>query len=248
MSDHWETFPCQMGDHVAWISYDHGIRFELEGIPFNNSARFAAVLKQPDERGLPSGEEFARLNAIEDQLLEEISEKDGIQVGRVTTNGKRHFFFFTSLPENVIAAMAEKLAKQHGYEILFAHEHDPERSVYWNQLFPTEEDWQVIQDLRVQNALCKEGDALATPRPIEHWAYFKTVGERERFVALLGNRFEGCDLYESPDSERGIYTAKLVHTGLPDYRSMNPFTTLLNRSARECGGDYDGWETQVCRA
>jgi hypothetical protein len=236
-----------MGGHIAWVSYDHGIRSELEGNPFTNSARFAVVLKQPDEQGLPSGEEFARLNAIEDQLLEEIPEKDGLQVGRVTTKGKRHFFFITFLAENVIAAMAEELAKQHGYEILFAHEHDPEKSVYWDQLFPTDEDWQVIQDLRVQDALRKEGDSLATPRPIEHWGYFKSVAERERFVALVADRFEGCELYESPSSERGIYTTKLVHTALPDYRSMNSFTIFLNRSARECGGDYDGWETQVIR-
>lgn len=247
MSDHWETFPCQMGDHVAWISYDHGFRAEIDDMSFANCTRFAVVLKQPDERGLPSGEEFTQLNLLEDQLVDEIAEKDGVQVGRITTNGKRHFIFFTSLADNAIAAIAKKLAGQHGYKILYTHEPDPEKSSYWNELFPTEADWQVIKDLRVEAALSREGEAFATPRPIEHWAYFKTTAERERFVALVHHRFEGCELYELSDGENGSYTAKLVHTGLPDYRSMNSFTILLNRSARECNGDYDGWETQVCR-
>jgi hypothetical protein len=247
MSDHWETFPCQMGEHAAWISYDHGLRNELDRLPFANCARFAVTLIQPDDRGLPHGGEFEKLNAIEDQLLEEIPSTVGIQIGRVTTNGKRFFFFFTLLDDDAVANIAEKLASAYQYKISYAHEADPERSCYWNDLFPTANDWQVIQDIRVQEALRNDGDNLTTPRPIEHWAYFKTEADRDRFVATVGSRFDACDLYETPDSDEGKYTAKLKHTGLPDYRSMNSVTILLSNTARECNGDYDGWETEVCR-
>jgi len=248
MSDHWEMFPCQMGDHAAWISYDHGIRKELDNLSFANCARFAITLRQPDDRGLPVGDEFGWLNAVEDKLVEEIPERVGIHIGRVTTNGKRFFFFLTSLDEAAIANIAETLASLNQYEIEYVHKSDTERSCYWDDLFPTDNDWQVIQDIRVQDALREEGDSLTTPRPIEHWTYFRNEADRERFVALLGNRFDACELYETPDSDRGIYTAKLKHIGLPDYRSMNSTTIFLNNTARECGGDYDGWETEVCRS
>ncbi len=248
MSDHWETFPCQMGEHAAWISYDHGLRKELDTLPFANCARFAVTLAHPDDRGFPSGDEFGRLNVIEDQLVEEIPDTAGIQIGRVTTNGKRYFFFFTSLDKTVIARIAEKLASVHKHEISYVCEPDPERSCYWNDLFPTDNDWQVIQDIRVQESLRNEGDDLSTPRPIEHWVYFKTEADRDRFVSAVGSKFEACELYETPDSERGIYTAKLKHDGLPDYRSMSSVTILLNNTARDCNGDYDGWETEICRS
>ena len=247
MSDHWETFPCQMGEHPAWISYNHGIRKELDSLSFANCARFGIPLAQPDDKGLPVGDEFARLNAVEDRLVEEIPETAGVQIGRVTTNGKRFFFFFTSFDEATIANIAEKLASLHKYKISYAHEPDPEKSCYWNDLFPTDNDWQVIQDIRVQDALKNDGDSLTTPRPIEHWAYFKSEADRERFVSLVVSRFEAYELYETPDSNRGVYTAKLKHTSLPDYRSMNSTTIFLNNTARECGGDYDGWETEVCQ-
>jgi hypothetical protein len=93
----------------------------------------------------------------------------------------------------------------------------------------------------------KEGDSLQTPRPIEHWAYFKTEPQRAAFVASVKDAFEGIDLYETSDVKGGRFTAKLSHVGLPDYRSMNKTTLQLSRAARKNGGKYDGWETQVCK-
>jgi hypothetical protein len=248
MSDHWETFPCAMGDHVAFISYDHGIRRELEKLPFPYFARYEVTIKNPDDRGLPVGDEFSRLNEFEDQLAREISEAQGVQVGRITTNGRRYFHYYTSHDEASAALISQRMAANHDYVASLSHSLDLDRSHYWNELFPTSDDWQVIQDMRVEESLRKEGDPLVEPREIEHWAYFKTEAERERFVASVQERFTAVELYESPESDRGVFTAKLRHTGLPDYRSMNKFTLLLSRAAQENGGDYDGWETQVCRS
>ena len=247
MSEHWETFPCQMGDHVAWISYDHGLGAEIESLPFSNCARFAVVLKSPDERGLPSGEEFSHLNAIEDQLTGVLSGQTGIQAGRITTGGKRYFIFFTSWTEADVASLAEQLAKQFDQQILFCCEPDAERSAYWSELYPTEDDWQVIQDIRTEDALRREGEAFTTLRPISHWVHFDDPQDRERFIRLASERVEVCERSESAQDDLVSYTIRLEHTGLPDFGSMNPLTLFLTRSAKECGGDYDGWETKVCR-
>ena len=40
MSDHWEFFPCQMGDDVAFIFYDHGIRDSIDAFPSSTRNRF----------------------------------------------------------------------------------------------------------------------------------------------------------------------------------------------------------------
>ena len=84
------------------------------------------------------------------------------------------------------------------------------------------------------------------PRAIEHWAYFNADADRSAFVATVRHGFDAIELYETNGRERGQFTAKLTHTSLPDYRSMNHTTLLLSRAARQHGGDYDGWETQVC--
>jgi Family of unknown function (DUF695)/Regulator of ribonuclease activity B len=247
MSDHWEQFPCTMGDHTAFISYDHGIREELASLDFPNFASFKIELLAADDQGLPNGDEFAKLNEIENYLCSELSGAEGVQVGRITTNGRRYFHFYTLLTETVCDTIAQHAATLHGHSIDLLHEIDPERRHYWNELFPTEDDWQVIQDLRVQEALERAGDMLRIARPIEHWVYFRTEAERSAFVDRVKHAFDNVELYESPDARDGPFTARLTHTGIPDYRSMNSTTLLLSRSARENGGKYDGWETQACK-
>jgi hypothetical protein len=196
---------------------------------------------------LPQRDEFVRLNDIEDKLTREIESVGGRAIGRITTNGARHFFFYTAADEAQCEAIARRTAAEVGYGILFAHEADPEREAYWTELFPTDDDWQVIQDLRVEQALWDNGDNLDQPRPIEHWAYFKTLADRQRFVSLVGRRFETVREFEARDSREGTYAVTLSHTGPPDYHSMNGFTIVFAREARECGGEYAGWETRVCK-
>lgn len=247
MSDHWETFPCTMGDNVAFITYDHGIRTELDGLPFANCARFDISLKNPNDKKLPQGDEFSWLNDVEDQLTKGLTEEKSVSVGRVTTNGRRYIHYYTSQDETTAEAVARNVATSNGYTISLTFSLDPEHSHYWNELFPTDNDWQVIQDMRVEYSLRKEGDPLTSPREVEHWAYFHNSSDRERFVDAVTHQFAAVELYETPDNDRGIYTAKLAHTSLPDHRSINKFTMLLNRAAKDAGGDYDGWETSVCR-
>ncbi|WP_119303086.1 hypothetical protein [Dongia deserti] len=35
------------------------------------------------------------------------------------------------------------------------------------------------------------------------------------------------------------------HTGLPDADSVTEITEMLSLTAESCGGEYDGWKTQV---
>ena len=247
MSDRWESFPCTIGHSPGFISFDLGVREEFEKLAHGHLACYRVSLQAPDERGLPHGDEFARLNAIEDALVAAM-RGDGIQVGRVTAGGFRYFHFYTSLAEAAAGTLARRMGAEHGYDIALRYEHDPERRVYRDELFPTEDDWQVIQDMRVQESLRSQGDDLTQPREIQHWAFFASGEDRDRFVAAAGGGFAGIECYTSPGATPGEFAVTLRHVGLPDYRSMNAYTLRLNRAAIEANGNYDGWETVVCRS
>jgi hypothetical protein len=247
MSDHWETFPCAMGDHEAWISFDHGVREQIDALPFGNVAKFKVLLQAADGSGLPQGDELARLGDIQAKLAERIEAVGGRLVGRINTNGACYFFFYTAANEEQCDSIAQITAAESGYELLLAHEPDPKRQTYWGELYPTEADWQVIRDLRVEKALRDKGDSLNQPRPIEHWVYFKSAADRRSFVSLVGSRFESVQEFDSPQSRTHSFGVRLTHTGRPDYRSMNDFTISLACQAKECEGEYDGWETKVCK-
>ena len=107
-----------------------------------------------------------------------------------------------------------------------------------------------MSDERVKNAgvaatLQEQGDALDVPRPVRHWAYFKTPADRDRFIASLGMRFESVETHENPESPAAPCEVTVFHVGLPDAESMTAVTTMLERLATASGGEYDGWETQV---
>jgi len=98
---------------------------------------------------------------------------------------------------------------------------------------------------RVADTLIEHGDALAEARPVQHWAYFPTAEARAQFIAFIGRRFSGIDSHTNPMSEGREHAVTFWHTGVPDSDSMTEITGMLSLAAESCGGEYDGWETQV---
>ena len=95
--------------------------------------------------------------------------------------------------------------------------------------------------------LIESGDALVEARPIQHWAYFSTEESRAQFIALIEQRFSGIDAQMNPMSEGKDHAVTFWHNGVPDPDSMTEITGRLSLAAESCGGEYDGWETQVIR-
>ena len=108
-------------------------------------------------------------------------------------------------------------------------------------------DFERSENQRVADALIESGDALAEPRPIQHWAYFPTEEGRAQFIALIGQQFSGIDSHMNPISRGNEHAVTFWHTGVPDSDSMTEITGMLSLAAESCGGEYDGWETQVIR-
>lgn len=247
MSDQWEMYPCTIGGHAAFISYDHGVGRQLDALPFPNHVGFRIRLDAPDERGLPTRDEFAKLDMLEDYLVGQFRDGQGMQVGRVTYGGRRDLHFYAACGEDECLAIADRAASACGYRIEVRFEPDPAHTAYWDELYPTAEDWQVITDRRLEDTLRSHGDSLLQSRTIEHWAYFKSAAARDAFVEDVAHLAQCVDRHALSDGRDEPFAAKLAHEGQPDYHSMNPITLGLLRAARRHDGSYDGWETMVCR-
>lgn len=97
----------------------------------------------------------------------------------------------------------------------------------------------------VADALIEHGDTLAEARPVQHWAYFQTEESRAQFIAFIERRFTGIETHMNPMSRGREHAVTFWHTGVPDSDSMTEITRMLSLAADSCGGEYDGWETQV---
>jgi hypothetical protein len=245
MSDEWIFFPCQMGECRAFIFYDHGIRDSIANAP-SQLLKVRATFKQPLPNGLPANEEFQRLTQLEDALQALVQDKKSIYVGRVTVDGHRHFYIYTAESEAEWSLGLDQLGAQHDYPLGYVLKTDEGHDGYWKELFPTDDDWQVIQDLRVIETLEKEGDDGSASRCIDHWAYFPSYPAAQEFSEWAKGQGYGSSSTEVTDDSK--FRVRFSHEGSVRLDDITSHTIALRRKASELGGDYDGWETPICKS
>jgi hypothetical protein len=247
MEDHWEVYPCHMGEHEAFVSYNHGAKDEIDAFPAPTFVKVRAAIRAPDDRGLPTRAEFDALCSLEDRLESFIAESEGLFVGRVTVDGARYFHAYVKLPEEDVAAFVKALGEESGYDLRCVCRPDPERTGYWQDLFPSEAEWQLIQDMKVVRHLEENGDSLAQSRRVDHWAYFDSAEARDAFaewVVAQGYQIGKDCLPSEKSPQHGV---QFFHSCAPRPFAINEHTAALRAKAAELGGDYDGWETAVIK-
>ncbi len=245
MSDHWQTYGCQIDDQMAFVTYDHGAARELDSLPFENLAVFGIAIANPTPGGMPAGDELAQLTALEDYLGELLQPARAVFVGRITCNGIRSLYAYTLLTRDECGALALQVEQHTGRPITLRHCADLTRAGYWQELFPTDDDLQVIKDMRTHEILRERGDPLTEPREIQHWAYFKSAESRRAFIEQVAEQLPALHCDSEYESKDGQFAVTFKHVGLPDWQSMNTFTVTLNLLATKAGGEYDGWETKL---
>lgn len=236
-----------VGESAASIAYDHGIRESIDDFAVDRLVQFTLLYKAPAENGLPTNEEFDVAVDIEDQLEAFAIENGGIYVGRLTVDGKRIFNTYLDTDELAIERIKRDIAATHGYSLAVTHRDDPEKQGYWKELFPTADDWQMIQDLKVTQHLQENGDSLTKPRRVDHWAYFENRADVTQFKEWLGEQqFNVHEESENADYPKP-FGIQFFRTDLPDLYEINSVTFAIRKAVTRFSGTYDGWETSVER-
>jgi regulator of RNase E activity RraB len=105
------------------------------------------------------------------------------------------------------------------------------------------EDHEREQNRLAVEALQDNGDDLATPREIDHFIYFDDHDGLTRFEQQAEGL--GFRLRHHVQTEEGRPGLQVYRIDIPSFERIDQVTLPLYRAARECGGQYDGWESQV---
>jgi hypothetical protein len=246
MSGDWRYFMCTMGENLASIMVDVGISQKIKGAP-RDLAILSQTYKHPDDRGLPTNEEFDAAVAIEKQIENFVAFGRDAYVGRITKEGERIFFIYTLREESRWQVLVDRLVAESGYEIELQMEHDPEHYNYWKYLYPTPDDWQVIGDMDVIESLKKSNDDPEADHKFEHWSYFPNEASARRFITWAQSDRFTYVAEESGPTDDGKHRVIVCHVGPTIQRNVSNHTIALRRKAEEFGGEYDGWETAAVR-
>jgi uncharacterized protein (TIGR01619 family) len=245
LQDDWDFYPCLVdGDHAS-IFVNLGL---MKVAPIQNLSSMAYVrvqMRNPQENGLSSQEEYPSLLALEDSMLPRLVKPNEVTyVGRNTSGGCRDFYFYVAQArewnERVASAMSE--VKEYQYEA--GTREDSQWTVYSKFLYPSERSMQRIQNRRTCDALASNGDDPSKDREIDHWVYFQDSVSRDDFVkAALKQGFQMRCITDPSDEEDESYGAQIFRTDSPNDIDTPVF--ILFDLASNLGGDYDGWECPV---
>ncbi|NKF20920.1 DUF695 domain-containing protein [Solimonas marina] len=247
MTDKWDFYFCRVDDQPASIFVDLGIAGDAPMRTLPVMAYVRVFMRRPRPDGLSSNEDFEELKSIEDCLDQQLSSSTSVYVGRNTSNACRDFYFYTTATTSWKEDVSLALAAFADLRFESGTRDDPEWKAYLGFLHPSEEEMERIQNRRACEALENAGDKLAAERPIEHWAYFNQSTDRTAFIEkaeALG--YKVLDTWP-PDAESERFGVNVGASGIPSLQNIDDLTIPLWRAARECNGEYDGWETEVVR-
>jgi regulator of RNase E activity RraB len=245
MSRDWDFYFCRVDDKPASVFVDLGVVQEVVA-KFPHMAYMRVYLRIPRPDGLSSREEFESLTAIEGALESPLtSSKTTVYIGRNTSDGCRDFYCYTNKPQDWGRFVDSLMRSFPGYEFDYDTREDPEWKTYFGFLYPSEEDRERIQNRRTCESLEKNGDTLDRAREIDHWIYFCDENLASCFfqkASELGFRERTRSKQEGEEEK---YIVQIFRIDTPSFDNIDSVTLPLFRLAKEYGGSYDGWETQV---
>jgi regulator of RNase E activity RraB len=243
MTDKWRFYFCRVNGSVASIYLNLGLRTEAPLASKTCLLWVWVYFQRPRPDGLSSSEEAPILFKIEDALDLEIAKRcDAISCGRITTEGRREFYFYgetsLALPEAIKAA----LENFRSYKFDYGNKRDPEWDQYINVLYPSDENLERIANRDVLDSLEEQGDVHTVPREVQHWLYFPTDAARDLFHQAAAKAGFGV-VSQFPSDGALPFGISIKRTQSVDQAQIDQTTIDLLHMARRFDGEYDGWES-----
>jgi uncharacterized protein (TIGR01619 family) len=257
MSENWNSYICNVNGKLASIAIDLEAGKQAAGGNKTWLLWVWVYLQSPRADGLSDAKEFETICAIDEELTKQISAAcDGINVGRITTDERREFYYYgahqrdpsSHSEDGFKAAVSRAMSNFSGYRFDLGAQKDVEWNQYFKVLYPSDEELQKMKNRDVIDVLAKNGDIPEAVRMVEHWIYFASGGDRDWYaskVQELGYS-TGKHIVEN-NTTYGNRPFGLVASRQQDAtpESIDAAVLELFRLAKQINAEYDGWETQV---
>jgi hypothetical protein len=118
---------------------------------------------------------------------------------------------------------------------------------YLTFLYPNEETYDFMTNEKVILHLTKEGDDLSEPRQVDHWLYFQSEVDRDKFISYALKekyKIESKKIVPNTKLKYQLQISRIDNVGI---NSISKITLELRKKAKDLNGEYDGWETFVIK-
>ena len=205
-------------------------------------------VRQPNENGLPQKEEELTLHDLRHELIHALHENlQVVYAGSRLVDGWLELYFYAPSPKRYENIVTQTMGAYKEY----AHESGSRRDAKWEQylrtLYPDARQFQQIQSRHTILALSEEGDDLTLERPVEHYIFFKTRSNEERFSdKALEMGFTLKEQVEQ-DDETYPYGVVLERAGAVTFEATEACIDMLFAEVLKEHGVYEGWSTALAK-
>lgn len=237
VDDELDFYPCLVDGAPASIYVN--LRYEAVTAPDADTRYTVAVpIRDTGSHGIGTAEEGEVLNAWEETLIERVREKGLVYVGRVRNRGVWEVAFYgpAGHVETVRSAVGLDDRKSD-----VRSEFDPSWTYYRELLLPDAERKQWMDDRRLVQILREQGDALVSPRPVDHYVRFDDTIKRDAFVAAVASQG-----FAAQEAEPVV--AHVTRDDSIDLDHIHDVVMVLVDAATPLGGRYERWSSAIIGA
>ncbi|NNC37886.1 MAG: DUF695 domain-containing protein [Acidimicrobiales bacterium] len=246
MSEEWNTFMRFKGETPVSIALDTGIAREcpLPGYPILGT--LALQLNAPGLHGLTDNQEYERVGEIDDRVTAILDVDDlAINVGRSTSNGIRTLYFYTRDADTWAKAVKAAMKQFPNYNFDVKQVEDSNWDQYWQDLSPSQWEWQSIGNQGVLRSLHEHGDDPSVARMIDHMALFASKAALYTYSEFLKSQKFDITRIRREKLMRGKHMIEFERVDIPN--DIDTIVKPLFDKALELSGEYDGWASIVVK-
>ena len=245
MKENWKSYLCNVNDSLSSIFVDLGLRSLVPILSKHWLLWVWVYFQSPRPDGLSDGGEAPTLFKIEDALELHVGRVcRAIPCGRITTQGRREFYFYGETRDGLGASAKTALSDFDAYKFDFGEQEDSLWEHYLNVLYPSSEDRERIKNRDLLEVLAEHGDVLGAAREVQHWMYFPSGQSRASFRAEAANAGFKIMSESSVEGERP-FGISVIRTQPVEQEHIDATVLELLRLTERFEGEYDGWETSV---
>lgn len=204
-------------------------------------------MKQAREDGLRSKDEADALFAFEDAMLRGLRPVDALFLGRVVARGHTDFFFYAPDVINEQAVVTALQQSPGEYETEFAIASDPDWRAYFEFLFPSPVEYQLILNRKLLETLAERGDAHVIPRRIDHLAFFSDLDAAQAATEALVKKGYAVDPPIPPEQGEVYWRLAFTRVDPVTPEASDAFSMEVWDVIASAKGEYDGWGCDVVK-
>lgn len=246
-SESWDTYIARYENQKAGTTV---VRMDLiNKLPIKDYSTIlvtGVTYESNDASGFPDDKTLNTVQKIEDDLVKYITEKyKSIYVGSFMHDFKRYGYFYLKDSSSVRNDLDTFYKKNYpNFKNYINLKDDSNWEYYTDFLYPNEDIRNYLSDEKVVNNLIKNGDNLKESRRVDHWSYFNTKQNAEKFkveIEKFGYKIEEIK------KNKNSFKVQFWKDEFVNLDSIYKITTNLRAISTSFQGEYDGWETFVIK-